>query len=80
MNVQMSKGKLPFKEMALELKPSDFDTKQINGTEVKLRKELNKNLPAAQFGIKDGIQFTIFAPELQKSEVEKVVTSILQDY
>ncbi|WP_434510316.1 M56 family metallopeptidase [Desulfitobacterium sp. AusDCA] len=80
LNVQMSKGKLPFKEMTLELKPSDFDTKQINGTEVNLRKELNKNLPAAQFGIKDGIQFTIFAPELQESEVEKVVTSILQSY
>lgn len=80
LNVQMSKGKLPFKEMALELKPSDFGTKQINGTEVKLRKNLNKNLPAAQFDLKDGIQFTIFAPELQESEVEKVVTSILQSY
>jgi beta-lactamase regulating signal transducer with metallopeptidase domain len=78
LNVQMSKGKLPFKVMAL--KPSDFNTKQINGTEVKLRKTLNKNLPAAQFTMKDGIQFTIYAPELEESEVEKVVTSILQGY
>lgn len=37
-----------------------------------------KNKPAAQFDIEDGIQFTIYAPELPESEVEKVVTSILQ--
>lgn len=80
LNVQMSKGKLPFKELVLELKPSDFDTKQINGTEVKLRKNLNKSLPAAQFDTKEGIQFTIFTPELQETDVEKVVTSILQSY
>lgn len=80
LGVEMSKGKLPYKELALKLKPSDYDTKQINRAEVKLRKNLNKNLPAAQFDIKEGIQIRIFTSELQESDVEKVVTSILQKY
>ncbi|SHH36731.1 M56 family metallopeptidase [Desulfosporosinus lacus] len=59
---------------------SDFYTKQINGTEVKLRKTQNVSLPAAQFTIKNGLQFVITHPDLQENEVEKVVTSILQAY
>ncbi|WP_425804543.1 M56 family metallopeptidase [Desulfitobacterium sp. Sab5] len=79
LDVQVSKGNYPFDVPARELKPLDYNTKEINGTEVKLRKTLNMD-PAAQFNIGEGIHIRIFTSELQESEVEKVVTSILQSY
>jgi len=60
---------------------SDFDTKQIAGTEVKLRrKNDNQNLPAAKFTIpENGLECMLYTT-VQESEVEKVVESILQAY
>ncbi|MFZ3129835.1 MAG: M56 family metallopeptidase [Desulfosporosinus sp.] len=79
LNVRMSKGDHPFGELGPVLTlNSGFDTKQIDGTEVKLRNTQNNNLPAAQFTVKNGLLFTIYSPDLPEYEMEKVVTSILQ--
>ncbi|KLU62787.1 regulatory protein BlaR1 [Peptococcaceae bacterium CEB3] len=57
---------------------SGFDTKQIGGTIVKMRNSSNTMLPAAEFTLsRNGLQFAIFS-DLPQSEVDKVVTSILQ--
>lgn len=83
LNVMMNTGDQPYgSDPAPVLTPdSDFDTKQIDGTTVKLRKTNNNNLPAAKFTIpEDGLEFTLAGADLQESEVEKVVTSILQAY
>lgn len=77
LNVQISKGDGPFGAWAPVLKNTDFVTKQIDGNSVRLRETSNKNLPAAQFTIKNGLLLSIFSTESQ-SDVEKVVTSILQ--
>jgi len=82
LEVIMNIGGHPFGDQTPMLTPnSDYDTKQINGTTVKLCKTNNSNLPAAKFTIPvNGLEFTLSAPGLQQSEVEKVVTSILQAY
>jgi len=78
LNVQMSIGDHPFGFSDPVLTPdSDFDMKEIDGIEVKLRKTWNENLPAAVFTIKNGLKFSIASTESQ-SDVEKVVSSILQ--
>ena len=78
LNVQMSIGddSFGFRDPVLTTH-SDYDTKQIDGIEVKLRKTWNGNLPAAVFTINNGLKFSIFSTESQ-SDVEKVVSSILQ--
>ncbi|HVJ49780.1 M56 family metallopeptidase [Desulfitobacterium sp.] len=80
-NVLISKGGQPYGDPTPVLTPdSDFDTKQIDGSEVKLRKNYNENLPAAKFSIpKYGLEGMLYST-VQESEVEKVVTSILQAY
>jgi len=81
LNVQMIKGDQPYGFTSPVLTPdSDFDTKQIGGAEVKLRKNYNGNLPAAKFTIPQNGLECIVASTVQESEVEKVVTSILQAY
>lgn len=82
LNVMMTTGDQPYGDPTPVLTPnSDFDTKQINGTTVKLRKTNNNNLPAAKIVIpENGLEFTLYGPDMQESEVEKVVTSILQAY
>jgi len=51
LDVEIGKGDHPFGEQTPVLTPdSDFDTKQIDGTEIKLRLRNNtKGLPAAKF-------------------------------
>jgi len=83
LNIMMTTGDQPygFEPTPVLTPDSDFDTKQINGTTVKLRKTTNSNLPAAKFTISEnGLEFTLFAPGLQQSEVQKMVTSVLQAY
>ncbi|KJR45418.1 Regulatory sensor-transducer, BlaR1/MecR1 family [Desulfosporosinus sp. I2] len=82
LNVEIGKGDHPFGEPTPVLTPdSDFDTKQIDGTEVKLRrKNDNQNLPAAKFTIPENSLECMLYTTVQESEVEKVVTSILQAY
>lgn len=82
LNVEIGKGDHPFRDPTPVLTPdSDFDTKQINGTEVKLRlKNYNQGLPAAKFTIhENGLECIVYST-VQESEVEKVVESILQAY
>jgi len=81
LNVEMIKGDQPHGSASPLLTPdSDFDTKQIGGTEVKLRKNYNENLPAAKFVIpQNGLECILYTT-VQESEVEKTVTSILQAY
>ena len=83
LNVQMTTGDQPygFEPTPVLTPDSDFDTKQINRTTVKLRKTNNNNLPAAKIAIpENGLEFTLYGPDMQESEAEKVVTSILQAY
>ncbi|MCO1603090.1 hypothetical protein [Desulfosporosinus nitroreducens] len=60
---------------------SDFDTKQIGGTEVKLRLKNNiQGLPAAKFIIPEkGLECIVYST-VQEFEVEKAAESILQAY
>ena len=81
LNVQMIKGDQPYGSPTPVLTPnSDFDTKQIGGNEVKLRKNYNENLPAAKFVLPENGLECILYTTVQESEVEKTVTSILQAY
>jgi hypothetical protein len=82
LDVEMIKGDQPYGGSASPvLTPdSDFDAKQIGGAEVKLRKNYNENLPAAKFTIAQNGLECIICSTVQESEVEKVVTSILQAY
>jgi beta-lactamase regulating signal transducer with metallopeptidase domain len=82
LDVTMNIGGFPFGGPTPTLtQNSGFDTKQINGTTVKLRKTNNSNLPAAMFSIpENGLVFTLHGQDLRESEVEKVVTSVLQAY
>lgn len=59
---------------------TEFETKQIAGTEVKLRRTGNKNMPAAMFTTKDGLLVTIFGPELPEGDAEIAAASVLQAY
>ena len=81
LNVMITKGDQPYGDPTPVLTPnSDFETKQIGGTEVKLRNNYNENLPAAKFTIPEfGLECKL-ASTVQESEVEKVVESILQAY
>jgi len=80
LNVMITKGDQPYGDPTPVLTPnSDFETKQIGGTEVKLRNNYNENLPAAKFTIPNGLDCTLFST-VQESEVEKMVESILQAY
>ncbi|MHB8126131.1 MAG: M56 family metallopeptidase [Desulfitobacteriaceae bacterium] len=81
LNVMITKGDQPYGDPTPVLTPnSDFNTKQIGGTEVKLRNNYNGNLPAAKFTIpENGLECTLYST-VQESEVEKVVESILQAY
>lgn len=79
LNVQMSIGNHPYGDpTSVQTPNSDFDTKQIHGTEVRLRKTLNGSFPASQFTLKNGVKLSIYSPVMPESEVEKVVNSILQ--
>ncbi|MDO0823887.1 M56 family metallopeptidase [Desulfosporosinus nitroreducens] len=81
LDVEIGKGDQTFGEQTPVLTPdSDFDMKQIDGTEVKLRKTHNDNLPAAKFTIpENGLECMIYST-VQESEVEKAAASILQAY
>ncbi|WP_052090690.1 M56 family metallopeptidase [Desulfosporosinus sp. HMP52] len=77
-NVQMIKGDHPwFAPVATP--DSTFDTKQIDGIEVKLRKNYNDGLPAAVFQISSGLRFEIASTESQ-GIIETMVKSIVQTY
>ncbi|ODA42899.1 M56 family metallopeptidase [Desulfosporosinus sp. BG] len=78
-NVQMIKGDHPYGFAPVPTPDSEFDTKQIEGIEVKLRKNYNDNLPAAVFKINSGLKFEIASTESQ-SIIETMVKSILQSY
>jgi len=77
----ITKGDQPYGDSSPVLTPnSDYETKQIGGTEVKLRNNYNGNLPAAKFTIpENGLECIVFST-VQESEVEKVAESILQAY
>lgn len=82
LDVEIGKGDNPFGEPTPVLMPdSDFDTKQIGGTEVKLRLKNNiQGLPAAKFTIPEkGLECMLYST-VQESEVEKAVESILEAY
>lgn len=82
LDVEIGKGDNPFGEPTPVLTPdSDFDTKQIGGTEVKLRLKNNiQGLPAAKFTIPEkGLECIVYSM-VQESEVEKAVESILEAY
>lgn len=80
-NVTISKGNQPYGDPNPVLTPkADFETKQIDGTDVKLRKNYNDNLPAAKFTIPEtGLDCTLYSTE-QESTVEKMAESVLQAY
>ncbi|HWQ40608.1 MAG TPA: M56 family metallopeptidase [Desulfosporosinus sp.] len=81
LNVVITKGDQPYGDpIPVLTSNSNFDTKQIGGTEVKLRNNFNENLPAAKFTIPENGLDCIVYSTVQESEVEKVVTSILQAY
>jgi hypothetical protein len=70
-------GEKPYTEDVIP--ETDCDTKQIENVTVKLRKTYNSQFTAALFSLPDkGLNFRIESPDLPESEVEKVVTSILQ--
>ncbi|EGW37006.1 M56 family metallopeptidase [Desulfosporosinus sp. OT] len=82
LDVEIGKGDHPFGEPTPVLTPdADFDTKQIDGTKVKLRRKNNvAGLPVAKFTIpENGLECIVYST-VQESEVEKVVESILQAY
>ncbi|MDQ7093520.1 M56 family metallopeptidase [Desulfosporosinus sp. PR] len=78
-NVQMIKGDHPYGFAPVSTPDSTFDTKQIEGIEVKLRKNYNDRLPAAVFQISSGLRFEIASTESQ-AMIETMVKSILQAY
>ncbi|WP_088186108.1 hypothetical protein [Desulfosporosinus sp. FKA] len=77
LEVVMYNGDTPFGAPKLKT-GSNFDTKLIEGTEVKLRKTQSDTLLAAMFTYKNGLKYEVITPVLPESEVEKVVISILQ--
>ena len=74
-----SDGEYPFGDSTPVVTPeSDFTSKLIDNTAVELRHSNNRMLPAAKFTLsQNGLQFILFS-DLQETEVEKVVASILQ--
>ncbi|MGC7872664.1 M56 family metallopeptidase [Desulfosporosinus sp. SYSU MS00001] len=80
LDVLMYYGDRPFESpISVLISGSNFDTKQIDGTEVKLRKTQNDDtLPAAIFTYKNGLKYELHSQVLPESEIEKVVTSILE--
>ncbi|EGW40951.1 M56 family metallopeptidase [Desulfosporosinus sp. OT] len=75
-NVQMIKGDHPwFAPVATP--ESTFDMKQIDGIDVKLRKNYNDRLPAAVFQNSSGLRFEIASTESQ-AIIETIVKSIVQ--
>lgn len=79
-NVEMIIGDHPYGFAGPVSTPdSEFDTKQIDGIDVKLRKNYNDHLPAAVFQISSGLRFEIYSTESQ-AIIETIVKSIVQAY
>ncbi|EHQ90626.1 antirepressor regulating drug resistance protein [Desulfosporosinus youngiae DSM 17734] len=77
-NVQMIQGDHPW-FAPVSTPDSTFDTKRIDGIDVKLRKNYKDRLPAAVFQMSGGLRFEIASTESQ-GIIETIVKSIVQAY